>query len=67
MANTTMIPSLDKNILVCDITQISTRHTGIITAVTIRNKLSRYWELTPIILFLKELLVCAVFSGLSIV
>ena len=30
---------------------------GIITAVLIRNRLNRFWELTPLILFLKELLV----------
>ena len=52
-----MIPTDEKNELVCDITQISTSHTGIITAMLIRNKLNRFWELTPIILFLKELLV----------
>lgn len=57
MANTTMVPTMEKEVLVCDITQISTTHTGIITAVAIRNRLNRFWELTPLILFLKELLV----------
>ena len=57
MANTTMIPTMEKDILFCDITQISTTHTGINTAIAIRNKLNRFWELTPLILFLKELLV----------
>ena len=57
MANTTMIPTMEKNILVFDITQISTTHTGINSAVAIKNKLNRFWELTPLILFLKELLV----------
>lgn len=57
MANTTMIPTLERDELVCDITQISTTHTGITTAVAIKNKLNRFWELTPLILFLKELLV----------
>ena len=56
MANTTMIPTLERDELVCDITQISTTHTGITTAVAIKNKLNRFWELTPLILFLKELL-----------
>lgn len=59
MANTTMIPTLENDVLVCDITQISTTHTGITTAVTIKNKLNRSWELTPLILFMKELLVGA--------
>ena len=57
MANTTLVPTLEPDLLVCDITQISTTHTGIITAVLIRNRLNRFWELTPLILFLKELLV----------
>ncbi|KAK8800014.1 hypothetical protein WA588_002833 [Blastocystis sp. NMH] len=56
MANTTLVPTLEPDLLVCDITQISTTHTGIITAVLIRNRLNRFWELTPLILFLKELL-----------
>lgn len=57
MANTTVIPTMEKNILVFDITQISTTHTGINSAVAIKNKLNRFWELKPLILFLKELLV----------
>ena len=57
IANTCMIPNLGDEELVCDITQISHTHTGIITAVTIKNKLNCYWELTPLILFMKELLV----------
>ena len=57
MANTTMIPTMEKNMLVFDITQISTTHTGINSAVAIKNKLNRFWELTPLILFLKELRV----------
>ena len=57
MSNTTLIPTLENDVLVVDITQISTSHTGITTAVTIKNKLNRSWELTPLILFVKELLV----------
>ncbi|KAM7457451.1 hypothetical protein BLSTO_01787 [Blastocystis sp. subtype 1] len=56
MSNTTLIPTLENDVLVVDITQISTSHTGITTAVTIKNKLNRSWELTPLILFVKELL-----------
>ena len=57
MTNTTLIPTLGSDLLICDITQISTTHTGIRAAVLIRNRLNTNWELTPLILFMKELLV----------
>ena len=57
MTNTTLIPTLGSDLLICDITQISTTHTGIRDAVLIRNRLNTNWELTPLILFMKELLV----------
>ena len=42
-----------------DVAVVGAGITGITTAVTIKNKLNRSWELTPLILFMKELLVGA--------